>query len=200
MADRQENPMQCSACGAQVAAGARFCASCGGLQAVGRPQVAGAARTALAVGEPISDGSYGGFWLRVAAWLIDCIVLNTGFALVAAVLATAMGIAAAARPGNIAAQLMFSMVWLCIFIGGSWLYSALMESSSWQATLGKRALGLRVTDEHGERMSFAHATGRYFSKLLSAMTLGIGYLMVAFTDRKRGLHDMIANTLVVQSR
>jgi uncharacterized RDD family membrane protein YckC len=89
---------------------------------------------------------------------------------------------------------------LCIFIGGSWLYSALMESSSWQATLGKRALGLRVTDEHGERMSFAHATGRYFSKLLSAMTLGIGYLMVAFTDRKRGLHDMIANTLVVQSR
>ena len=78
----------------------------------------------------------------------------------------------------------------------NWLYFTLLESSSWQATLGKKALGLYVTDERWQRLSFGRANGRYWSKLISVLVLGIGFLMVGFTERKQGLHDKIAGTLV----
>ncbi len=73
-----------------------------------------------------------------------------------------------------------------------------MESSSLQATLGKKALGLQVTDLEGRRVSFARATGRYFGKVLSAITFGLGYLMAAFTERKQTLHDIVSSCLVIQ--
>ena len=79
---------------------------------------------------------------------------------------------------------------------GSWLYEAFMESSSYQATLGKMIFGMRVTDLNGNRISFERATGRHFAKWLSGLALGIGYIMVAFTERKQGLHDLLAGTLV----
>ena len=81
----------------------------------------------------------------------------------------------------------------------NWLYFALMESSRWQGTVGKQAFKLIVTDEHGERISFGRATGRYFAKLLSSVILMFGYFMVGWTQRKRGLHDMIAGTLVYKA-
>ncbi len=79
-----------------------------------------------------------------------------------------------------------------------WLYEAILTSSSWQATVGKKILGLKVTDEMGNRISFARATGRHFAKIISVMTCFIGFIMAAFTARKRALHDMIAGTLVVR--
>ncbi|MGA9497765.1 MAG: RDD family protein, partial [Terriglobales bacterium] len=81
-------------------------------------------------------------------------------------------------------------------IFSSWLYEAFMESSSYQATLGKMIFGMKVTDLYGNRISFGRATGRHFAKWLSGMILGIGYIMVAFTERKQGLHDLLAGTLV----
>ena len=82
----------------------------------------------------------------------------------------------------------------------AWLYFALMESSERGATVGKMAMGLRVVSNDGKRISFMNATGRYFAKILSAMIFCIGFIMIAFTDRKRGLHDMIASTLVIKTR
>ena len=81
----------------------------------------------------------------------------------------------------------------------NWLYFALLESSSMQGTLGKKALGMIVTDLSGNRIGFGRATGRYFGKILSAIILGIGFIMVAFTERKQGLHDLLANTLVYKA-
>ena len=81
-------------------------------------------------------------------------------------------------------------------IGASWLYEAFMLSSSYQATLGKMIFGMKVTDLYGNRVSFARATGRHFAKWLSGMILFIGYIMAGFTERKQGLHDMLAGTLV----
>ncbi len=78
-----------------------------------------------------------------------------------------------------------------------WLYFALMESSPRQATLGKQALGIMVTDLAGQRISFARATGRFFAKILSGLILWIGYVMAAFTERKQALHDLLASCLVV---
>ncbi len=72
-----------------------------------------------------------------------------------------------------------------------------MESSPTQATLGKMALGIKVTDLAGKRVGFGKATGRYFGKIISALILLIGFIMVAFTEKKQGLHDKMAGCLVV---
>jgi uncharacterized RDD family membrane protein YckC len=87
-----------------------------------------------------------------------------------------------------------------IVIVGTWLYYALMESSEKQATLGKMAVGIKVTGMNGARISFGNATGRFFGKILSGLIMYVGFIMVAFTDKKQGLHDMMANTLVVLKR
>ena len=78
-----------------------------------------------------------------------------------------------------------------------WLYFSIMESSPLQATLGKMALSIRVTDTAGQRISFLRATGRTLAKIIYGAILLIGYIMVAFTERKQALHDMMAGTLVV---
>lgn len=85
-----------------------------------------------------------------------------------------------------------------LMVFGSWLYEAFMESSSYQATLGKMIFGMKVTDLDGKRISFERATGRHFAKWLSTMILFIGYIMVGFTERKQGLHDLLAGTLVLR--
>ena len=72
-----------------------------------------------------------------------------------------------------------------------------MESSSKQATLGKLALGIVVTDLSGNRISFGRATGRYFGKIVSGMIMCIGYIMAGFTERKQALHDIMASCLVI---
>ena len=76
----------------------------------------------------------------------------------------------------------------------------LMDDAERGATVGKMAMGLRVVTGSGQRLSFMNATGRYFAKILSAIILCIGFIMIAFTDKKRGLHDMIAGTLVIKVR
>lgn len=85
------------------------------------------------------------------------------------------------------------LAWLMCY----WIYFAVLESSSWQATLGKRALGIIVTDERGERLTFGRATGRYWAKWLSYLTFLVGFAMAGFTRKKQALHDVLANTLVV---
>jgi uncharacterized RDD family membrane protein YckC len=78
-----------------------------------------------------------------------------------------------------------------------WLYYALMESSNKQATLGKLALGIVVTDLSGGRISFGRATGRYFGKIISGLILYIGFIMAGLTEKKQALHDIMASCLVV---
>jgi len=133
---------------------------------------------------------YGGFWIRVVAYIIDAILLSV----VTGILARLMGV-------NIfTTGLEFDPTTNLASLAIGWLYFSLMESSERGATLGKMAVGLRVVTEQGQRLSFLNATGRYFAKFISAIILLIGFIMVAFTDRKRGLHDMIAGTLVIKVR
>jgi len=79
-----------------------------------------------------------------------------------------------------------------------WLYFALLESSEWRGTLGKKALGLEVTDLNGNRIDFARASGRFFAKILSTLILFIGYMMAGFTEKKQALHDILAGCLVIR--
>jgi uncharacterized RDD family membrane protein YckC len=81
-----------------------------------------------------------------------------------------------------------------------WLYYALQESGTNQATIGKKAMGLKVTNLGGEKITFGQATGRHFGKFLSALILLIGYLMMLWDDKKQTLHDKLARTLVLKNR
>jgi uncharacterized RDD family membrane protein YckC len=136
-----------------------------------------------------SQVRYGGFWIRVVAYIIDAILLS--FAGGAIGYATGMNMFNTDYAHYNPTANLVSLV-----IG--WLYFALLESSERGATVGKMAVGLRVVTDEGQRLTFLHATGRYFAKFVSAIILGIGFLMVGWTDRKRGLHDMIAGTLVIK--
>ena len=90
------------------------------------------------------------------------------------------------------------LAWL-VAIGFGWLYGAGLECSPSQATVGKRWMGIKVTDAHGERMSFLRATGRYAAKYLSALPCFLGFFMALFSSRGLALHDRLADTQVVRS-
>ena len=151
---------------------------------------------------PAYNAAYGGFWIRFVALLIDIVVLRLVLFPARAILA---GIGLSALHGHMGPSDMRHIFVLvpamaALFVGAMWLYEALLLSSPWQATLGKKALGLKVTDEFGNRITFQRATGRYFAKWVSLFTLCIGFIMAGFTDRKRALHDMIAETLVMKEQ
>jgi len=135
--------------------------------------------------------AYGGFWIRVVAYIIDGILLT----IVCGVVDRLLGINILASDWD-HYDPMANVISLVI----GWLYFALLESSERGATVGKMVMGLRVVTSDGQRLSFMNATGRYFAKILSAIILCIGFIMVAFTDKKRGLHDIIAGTLVIKTR
>jgi len=136
---------------------------------------------------------YGGFWRRFLAYLIDGLIIG-------AVLGAVEGIVfAIVRPEGGSAIASSGVALAFLALVATWLYYALMESSSLQATVGKMALAMRVTDLHGQRISFGRATGRFFAKILSVLIFYVGYIMVAFTPQKRGLHDYIAGTLVYKT-
>jgi uncharacterized RDD family membrane protein YckC len=145
----------------------------------------------LGAAEASGPVRYGGFWRRFAAYIIDAILVVILSALIGALLGIVISILRIDR-GVISG--LSTVVGVVIVV----LYFSLQESSEAQATLGKRALGVKVTDMNGQRISFPRALGRYFAKILSALLLGIGYIMAAFTSKKQALHDMIARTLVVR--
>lgn len=139
---------------------------------------------------------YASFWARVGAMLIDYIILGIATSLIGL---STVYLFTDIKPGH-SVEYYGKLVGIYLFRTTLYyLYFAIMESSSLGATLGKRALNIRVTDIDGNRISFIKATGRYFAKIISAIILFIGYIMVAFDDRKQGLHDRLAGTLVVKN-
>ena len=121
---------------------------------------------------------YGSFWDRFGAAFIDGLILIIPNYLLIYIAGDGLG--------NLLSILM------------SWFYYAFLESGASQATIGKKALGLKVVTTDGQPISFGQATGRYFGKILSTLILFIGYLMMLWDDKKQTLHDKMANTLVVK--
>ena len=142
--------------------------------------------------------TYAGFWRRVVAYVVDGLLVGVVMTVLVFVFAAgAIGAVASGSPE--AATAAFGLIGLLNLgsIIAMWLYFALMESSPAQGTLGKIAVGLIVTDLAGNRIGFGRATGRFFGKILSGLVFAIGFLMAGFTERKQGLHDMLASTLVI---
>lgn len=144
--------------------------------------------------------AYAGFWLRFVAYVIDAIIMWIPNQVVRFALQFAMMEPLRARSSNPVDLLPIAMFGLTVQICVDWLYFALMESSASQATLGKWAVGIIVTDMEGQRISFGRATGRYFGKILSSLILCIGFMMAGWTQKKQALHDELANTLVIRKR
>jgi uncharacterized RDD family membrane protein YckC len=161
--------MICPNCGKQSDDRAKYCQACGlAFQpAAASPQSAVSTATA---------GSYASIGARFVALVIDAIIVAVASGLVTA--------------GTFGAGVVVTFI-------GPWLYEAFMLSSEWQATVGKRAMNMVVTGVDGTRISFARATGRHFAKYLSAFILGVGFIMAFFTAKRQALHDLIAETLVV---
>jgi uncharacterized RDD family membrane protein YckC len=149
------------------------------------------APTAAPVPRAAISTRYAGFWRRAAAYWIDWFIFFSLDLFIAYFRGIPLGTQQAIDPVQFAKSLLFG-----VLIG--WLYSATLESSPWQATLGKRAMDIYVTDLNGRRLGFGQASGRFFGKIISAMILLIGFFMIAFTEHKQALHDLMAGCLVVR--
>ncbi len=153
---------------------------------------------------PPGAAIHAGFWRRVAALAADSILLGGAFVLV-----TATTIGSSQRSwtdldfsdpdlmlesmGSMGSMLSLQL----LFIVVGWLYGALFESSAMQATPGKRLMGLKVTDDYGNRIGFGRASGRHFGKIISGLIFYIGFMLAGWTARKQALHDMMAGCCVV---
>lgn len=125
---------------------------------------------------------YAGFWRRGAAYFVDSLILIIPAIVINIVFGQASALA-----------FLINVVIGCAYYAG-------FHSSAKQATPGKMAFGVKVSDLAGARIGVLRGIGRYFAMWLSVLTLLIGYLMAAFTQKKQALHDMIAGTLVVNAR
>ena len=138
------------------------------------------------------------FWQRILASMIDNVIcLLTG-----GVLAGFSGYVLGFSLPDISRYMMENVAFgsgIFLFLLMRWLYFTLFESSEYQTTPGKMVFGIKITDKNGSQISFGRANIRYWSKTLSLMMLGFGFLLAAFTKKKQGLHDLIAKTLVLKN-
>jgi uncharacterized RDD family membrane protein YckC len=181
-----------------------FCSACGQAFSTGALPARLLSTPAVAAAPRVD---YGGFWLRFLAYLIDGAVIMLGVFVVAIPLVFLTGLGtllSRIRPEEDFNDAGFWLIMALIFLlatvslAVTWLYHALMESSEWQATVGKKFLDLVVTDLAGRRVSFWRATGRHFAKIVSNLIYPFGHIMAGFTGQKQALHDMIAGCLILR--
>ncbi len=190
-----------------------FCRACGeeilvdmedaGLRQEEAAPTSRSSRRRYAHDDPGSQTAYAGFGRRMVAALLDQVIVCTGALLLTWLI---IGTISYVREGSVAMYFLPlsglpPRVWLIIVCVSNliirWLYFADMESSPAQATAGKMALGIIVTDMYGRRISFAKASGRYFGKILSVLPFCTGLFMASFTEKRQTLHDMMASCIVI---
>jgi uncharacterized RDD family membrane protein YckC len=151
----------------------------------------------------MSDPVYAGFWRRLVAAILDQVILTVGRVFVYGALGLIVYAVIHFAELRDYQVLIFSILGGCLFfldIWLTWIYFALLESSYYQGTPGKLALGIRVWHKEKRALTFEEATVRYFAKILSRLTLLIGYILCAFSSRKQALHDFVASSVLVVQR
>jgi uncharacterized RDD family membrane protein YckC len=159
----------------------------------------------------VATPEYAGFWLRFGAWVIDYLILIVPFTIIS----LGMGLSTIAgafleqmKTDQVAAfeayaTAMLPITYVLMVIG--FVYYTLFEASKWQATPGKMAVGIRVTDTDGQRISIARSAGRNAVRLTNVLRFPVPlplicYVVAAFTERKQGVHDLLARTYVLTGR
>jgi uncharacterized RDD family membrane protein YckC len=206
-------PVAAVAAGPLAVGGSTFCTECGrpfspnDLVRFGDRWICGNCKETFA--QKLREGVaprgtmvYAGFWIRVGAMLIDQLILCAVVALLAfigvLVLAPSLSKSGAAPEAALAVMSIVIGVGYLLLIGGSACYEAFFVARS-GATIGKKALGLKVVMQDGGPVSLGRAFGRFFAKMLSAIPLDLGFIMVGFDAEKRGLHDYICSTRVIRT-
>ena len=183
----------CPNCGKNTPEG-KFCEHCGA--SVQRTQTfQQPAAQQPAYGQQPAGVRHAGFWIRLGAYFIDIIILFV----IAVVIGAVLGVSIfTGSPGysSSGATGAFLVLFYLIFIIIIWLYFAIQESSSAQATLGKRAVNVKVTDLEGNRIGFGKATVRTIVRFIPLIG-PLGCLAIGFSDNKQGLHDWAAGTYVI---
>ena len=140
---------------------------------------------------------YASIWRRLGAWFLDQLILGIGLA----ALEWGSHLVILQLWPHRSGEYMIGVVpfYLRFILNGvvRMLYFSFMESSERGATVGKMAVNLRVLDLEGNRISFGRAVARWFASFLSYFTVGVGFVIAAFSEKRQALHDMIAGTLVV---
>jgi uncharacterized RDD family membrane protein YckC len=209
--------MYCSKCGAAIASGTAFCAACGQAFSVAAvpprsPLMSSMVAAPMAVGAmaypAVPQVAYAGFWERLLAFVIDNLIIGVGILVIVIPLLFLTGLGAVlsriAQDEDLGDAGFFLIIGVFLVAATAavlvtWLYHAFMESSEWQATVGKRAMGLVVTDMAGRRVSFGRSSGRHFGKIITNLVPAfLGYIMAAFTEKKQALHDMMSGCLVLR--
>ena len=181
----------CNRCGFASIDDANFCQRCGAT-------ILDRSKVVAALQLPDMMPHYAGFWIRVVSSLLDTVVLVGALIPIRMLFGSAVtviGVNAGFPIHKVMVTRRVVRIVLGFFLG--WIYKAGMESSTYQGTLGKLVTHLKVTDTQEKRLTLGRASARYFSKYLSTLVLFMGYVMVAFDEKKRGLHDRIAGTFVV---
>jgi predicted Zn finger-like uncharacterized protein len=169
----------CSACGTVQPPAAR-CVQCGA--------------TIIATASPINEQSYAGFWVRVLAYLIDWVLLVTVQTALSLLINLIIGMLGIVTEGDPAIS---TIIWL--FGAVLSISYAVFFTGYCGQTPGKMALRIKVIRTDGSPINYGRAALREVpGKFISSILLGIGYLMVAFDNRKQGLHDKIADTYVIK--
>ena len=169
--------MFCTQCGADIPADARYCKSCG----------AQIDSVTIDVNAHQPDVEYAGFWIRFGAYVLDFLIFLIPVAVLMFFLAIFFNMSLED------AEVIVGLI-------GFFVIAAFESSDKMQGTPGKKILGLRIVDTHGETISYGRALGRSLAKVLSNLILFIGFFMIGWTREKRGLHDFIAVTYVVRDR
>ncbi len=185
--------MFCPNCGKEVSREDRFCPNCGtNLDNI--PVVEQEVQTLKTNSIDIDNKElYATAFSRLGAYLLDIIVFYIALIIFFLILSF---IGVVDERTFVVNEDAINLLGLIL----GWLYFALQESSMKQATIGQRALKIKVVDYNFERISFARATGRHFAMFISILILFIGIIMIFFTKRRQALHDIIAGTLVIKGQ
>ena len=208
----------CSACGSALGEYARFCAHCGadviaqgvepthphdfrkiciGCGTVNDSSSSFCLQCGLALPEATilrvkTGGNPGGFWIRVAAFLLDAVLLRIATLLVAR--AAGVDIATSLDPTDLT-----SVGYLIVSVVLELGYRTLMVGM-WGRTIGKWALGLSVVNAAGSKLTYGRSFIRAIATYLSFIVFGLGILAIALSPRKRGWHDLLAGSQVVKTQ
>jgi len=217
--------MTCTSCSAENPSQSRFCIQCGSPLEEPPTAVAGTptasaypveatsseyAPAQTAAPDPVAplytERRYAGFLIRFVAAVLDGLLVTVVQWMITIPIYMVSGVPLLQleqqqnpNPALAAKHLAVAGLTSILGIVMHWLYQAVLTSSERQATFGKQAFGIRITDMSGQRISFARATGRYFGSWLSWFTFAIGFLIQPLTEKKQALHDIIAGTLVVKA-
>jgi uncharacterized RDD family membrane protein YckC len=198
--DEERNQLHCLRCGAELAENQVGCSHCGFLE-----DILNQKEQPKAESKPETDGfdrdAYSGFWRRFSAVILDFLILVLSEGLLASVISGVILLMSFAGGHHVDFHIIgsfavgFGSVFSFVL---NWLYFTWFESSKFQATLGKKMMGLIVSDLHHHKITFGQANARYWSKALSAAILLGGFWMMAFMKRKQTLHDLLARTVVIR--